>query len=424
MGLKISNFTNRINCVLCKSALLEEIINLGQTPLANKLTEYSNLNSLKYPLNLVLCKNCGHVQLGIILDTNFIFSDYPYRSNSGKTSVERLEILALNLYRKFKSKNDSLPLKVFEIGSNDGSLLNFFKRLGCEVLGIDPAKEAVMEAQSSGIDTIHGFFTDQSPNLYSKIVDKWDLIVINNVLAHTNSVNEVLKGISEIMSTDTKLIIEFSYLVDVYEKNLFDTIYHEHVSYFLLTPLAEILSKYNLKIFDVEKFDAHGGSLRVFAVKNENDVAINAAVTELLTYESKLKLDVSANWLTFGNTLKTLESKVKDSLESLNLKGFDVVGYGISAKFSTMFYGLNLVSDSFKYFVDDNANKVGKYVPGIDLKIQSVGTLNEGIPKSIFVFCWNYSSDVESFIRKNCPSVRFIIVPLPSFKIIDVGYSQ
>jgi len=424
LGLKISNFTNRINCVLCRSALLEEIINLGQTPLANKLTEYSNLNSLKYPLNLVLCKNCGHVQLGVILDTNFVFSDYPYRSNSGKTSVERLEILALNLYRKFKSNNDSLPLKVFEIGSNDGSLLNFFKRLGCEVLGIDPAKEAVMEAQSSGIDTIHGFFSDQSPNLYSKIVDKWDLIMINNVLAHTNNVNEVLKGISEIMSSETKLIIEFSYLVDVYEKNLFDTIYHEHVSYFLLTPLAEIWNRYNLKIFDVERFDAHGGSLRVFAVKNENEVEINVAVAELLTYETNLKLDVSENWLTFSDTLKALESKVKASLESFNLSGLDVVGYGISAKFSTMFYGLNLLSDSFRYFVDDNRNKVGKYVPGIDVRIKSVETLNEGIAKAVFVFCWNYSSDVESFIRKNCPLVKFIIVPLPSFKIIDVGRSQ
>ena len=409
---------------MCTSNLLEEIIDLGQTPLANKLTENSSLNSLKYPLNLVLCKKCGHIQLGVVLDTDFVFSDYPYRSNSGKTSIERLENLAFNLYSKFRPNNKSLPFKVFEIGSNDGSLLKFFQSLGCEVLGIDPANEAVIEAKSSGIKTIHGFFTDQSPNLYSEIVDRWDLIVINNVLAHTNNVNSVLKGISKIMSSETKLVIEFSYLVDVYEKNLFDTIYHEHVSYFLLTPLAEVLKKYKLKIFDVEKFEAHGGSLRVYAVKNENATAINATVKQLLANESDLRLDVSDNWLAFTDTIKTLELKVKDTLESFNVSTLDVVGYGISAKFSTMFYGLNLGSDSFKYFVDDNANKVGKLVPGIDVNIQSISSLKEGIASAIFVFCWNYSSDVESFVRKNCPSVKFIIVPLPNFKIIDVGYSQ
>lgn len=409
---------------MCTSNLLEEIIDLGQTPLANKLTENSSLNSLKYPLNLVLCKKCGHIQLGIVLDTDFVFSDYPYRSNSGKTSIERLENLAFNLYSKFRPNNKSLPFKVFEIGSNDGSLLKFFQSLGCEVLGIDPANEAVIEAKSSGIKTIQGFFTDQSPNLYSEIVDSWDLIVINNVLAHTNNVNSVLKGISKIMSSETKLVIEFSYLVDVYEKNLFDTIYHEHISYFLLTPLAEVLKKYNLKIFDVEKFEAHGGSLRVYAVKNENATAINATVKQLLANESDLRLDVSDNWLAFTDTIKTLELKVKDTLELFNVSTLDVVGYGISAKFSTMFYGLNLGSDSFKYFVDDNVNKVGKLVPGIDVNIQSISSLKEGKASAIFVFCWNYSSDVESFVRKNCPSVKFIIVPLPIFKIIDVGYSQ
>ena len=145
---------------------------------------------------------------------------------------------------------------------------------------------------------------------------------------------------------------------------------------------------------------------------------------QLLANESDLRLDVSDNWLAFTDTIKTLELKVKDTLESLNVSTLDVVGYGISAKFSTMFYGLNLGSDSFKYFVDDNANKVGKLVPGIDVNIQSISFLKEGKASAIFVFCWNYSSDVESFVRKNCPSVKFIIVPLPNFKIIDVGYSQ
>jgi len=424
LGLNISTIKSRKKCLLCNSDYLEVVVDLGITPLANKLVNETIENSLFYPLQLVMCRNCGHVQLGLILDTNFVFSDYPYRSNTGTTSMIRLEELSLDLVKLNINKSNSGVLKVFEIGSNDGSLLNYFKKLGCVVLGIDPAFEAVVEARSIGIETIHSFFSLETIESYPHVTDEWDLIIINNVLAHTNNVSEILEGISTLMSDKTKLVIEFSYLVDVLERNLFDTIYHEHVSYFSLTSLVPILKRFGLKIFKVERFDAHGGSLRVFAAKKINGLDSDNSFIELLKYEEDIDILSTSNWKTFEKMIQDLRFKISDTLFSLKQNNSKVVGYGVPAKFSTMFYGLGLSSELFDYFVDDNQNKVGKLVPGLNIEVKSVMTLFDTQPECIFVFCWNYINDVKDFISKECVFVKTIIVPLPSFEIIEINRSQ
>lgn len=410
--------------MLCNSDYLVVIVDLGITPLANKLVNDATENSLFYPLQLVMCRNCGHVQLGIILDTHFVFSEYPYRSNTGTTSMIRLEELSSSLVNLNIDKSDSEVLKVFEIGSNDGSLLNYFKKLGCVVLGIDPAYEAVAEARSIGIETIHSFFSSETIESYPTVIDDWDLIIINNVLAHTNNVCEILEGISILMSDKTKLVIEFSYLVDVLEKNLFDTIYHEHVSYFSLTSLVPILSRFGLKIFKVERFDAHGGSLRVFVAKKISGLELDNSFIELLKYEEHIDIFSTSNWKTFEGMIQDLRSKISDTLLSIKQHNNELVGYGVPAKFSTMFYGLGLSADLFDYFVDDNQNKVGKLVPGLNTEVESVMKLFDTQPEFIFVFCWNYIDDVKSFISEKCVFVKTIVVPLPSFEIIEISRNQ
>lgn len=382
------------------------------------------INSFLYPLELFICKECGHVQLGIVLDTNFVFSDYPYRSNTGITSINRLEKLAVDLFERFKTEPNTQNFKVFEIGSNDGTLLNFFKKIGCSVLGIDPAYEAVIEARSLEIETIHSFFSNETLISNPEVIEEWNLIIINNVLAHTNSVQEILEGITKLMTNNTKLVIEFSYLIDVFEKNLFDTIYHEHVSYFYINPLAKVLAKFGLKIFDIERFDAHGGSLRVFVAKNKNELQIKPSVDKLLVYENDLNLNSKNSWVMFGNNLNSLNLMIASSLKILKQDNIKVVGYGIPAKFSTMFYGLHISPNFFDYFVDDNPNKVGKLVPGLNYEIRPVADLFETKPEFIFVFCWNYAVDVENFVRKECPFVKSLIIPLPNFEIIEINYSQ
>jgi hypothetical protein len=413
-----------VNCLLCHSDHLEKVVDLGPTPLANKLVKNASKNSLLYPLQLVMCQDCGHVQLSLILDTNFVFSEYPYRSNTGTTSMIRLKELSSNLISSHVNESNSGPIKVFEIGSNDGSLLNFLKKLGCVVLGIDPASEAVAEARSIGIETIHSFFSLETIDSYPRVIDEWDFIIINNVLAHTNNVSEILNGISVLMSNKTRLVIEFSYLVDILEKNLFDTIYHEHVSYFSLTSLTPILSRFGLEILKVERFDAHGGSLRVFAVKKNSGLVADKSFTELLKYEQNSNILSTSSWKSFERQIQGLRFQVSNILSFLKQNNTKVVGYGVPAKFSTMFYGLGLSPNLFDYFVDDNQNKVGKLVPGLNIEVQSVVKLFETQPEYIFVFCWNYIDDVKDFVNKKCVFVKSIVVPLPSFKVIETNHNQ
>lgn len=415
----MGEFKKRSFCILCKSDRFQVIVNLGPTPLANKLVEDKISNSFFYPLDLVMCQECGHIQLGIIIDTSFVFSDYPYRSSTGRTSLVRLENLASDLFERFISESSQKKLNVFEIGSNDGALLEFFMKLDCTVLGIDPALSAVEEARSKGVDTIHSFFTKETLKTHTNVKNDWDLILMNNVLAHSNEVLEILEGISGIMSYNTKLVIEFSYLIDIFENNLFDTIYHEHISYFYLEPISKALEKFGLKIFDVERFNAHGGSLRLFIVKSDNTTKINEVVNELISYENKIDIRSHKNWSLFRNNIGYLESEIIDELRTAQVNFDKVVGYGIPAKFSTMFYALGMSADFFTFFVDDNIHKVGKLVPGLDEIIKPVSEIFTSKPEIIFVFCWNYKEDVIEFIRNQCHFVKKIIIPLPNFEIID-----
>ena len=409
--------------MLCDSAFLLKIVDLGHTPLANKLVRDEINNSNLYPLELFVCQNCGHIQLGIVLDTNYVFSDYPYRSNAGTTSINRLEKLAVDLFERFKAESNAQSFKVFEIGSNDGTLLNFFKKIGCTVLGIDPAADAVIEAQSQGIETINSFFSNETLISNPEVVDEWNLIIINNVLAHTNNVKDILDGIAKLMTNKTILVIEFSYLIDIFEKSLFDTIYHEHISYFYINPLEEVLNKFGLEIFDIERFDAHGGSARIFVAKQSIEMKIQPGVNKIREYENSLNLYSKDSWIRFKDNISALNLKIASSLTALRQNNNKIVGYGVPAKFSTMFYGLGLSQDSFDYFVDNNPHKVGKLVPGLSREIRPITHLFETKPKCIFIFCWNYSVDVESFIRKECNFVEFVIIPLPKFEIITINHN-
>lgn len=410
--------------MLCESAYLSKIVDLGQTPLANKLVKDKISNSFLYPLELFVCQKCGHIQIGIVLDTSYVFSDYPYRSSAGTTSINRLNALALDLFERFNTGSTPGNFKIFEIGSNDGTLLNSFKKLGCTVLGIDPATEAAQEAQSQDIDTINSFFSSETLISNPEVFNNWNLIIINNVLAHTNNVQEILNVITKIMMDETVLVIEFSYLVDVFEKNLFDTIYHEHISYFSINPLKKILDKIGLKIFDIERFDAHGGSVRVFIAKNNNLVTIAPIVSNTCLYENELNLSSIDSWKVFSGHLNSLKLKINHVLRNLKKSNEKIVGYGVPAKFSTMLYGLGLDPGFFEYFVDDNPNKVGKLVPGLNQEIYPVAHLFDTRPKFIFVFCWNYAVDVETFVRRECDFVQSLVIPLPKFDVLQISDSQ
>jgi hypothetical protein len=406
----------KYNCLLCNKSAVEQVICLPKTPLANSLP-LDNVEVDFYPLDLGICKSCGHIQLTYIVNPQVLFTDYPYLSNSGSQSVDRLDLLADDLHSKFPAKEKKV---VIEIGSNDGYLLKQFKNKGWLVLGIDPSVKASSIANESGVENICDFFSPELANRISISHNNPDLIIANNVLAHTDKMNEIFSGITKLMTNSTILVVEFSYALDVYEKMLIDTIYHEHMSYHSLIPLTIFLNKFNLCIFDAIRFDAHGGSLRIYIKKIIPSIVVSPIVESLIKQEKNLKLSSAETWAIFEKKLKKIRLDINELLSKLVDNDKRIVGFGVPAKFTTLFYALGLDQRYFYYLVDDNPLKHYRFAPGTNLQIFDSSRLQTDTPDYIFIFSWNYAESITTRIYENQLSTEGIIVPLPILSLKNI----
>lgn len=400
-------------CLLCETMEVVRVFSLPDTPVANSLSSKKKDSNL-YPLELGICKTCGHIQLTEILSPRNLFADYPYLSNSGFQASKRIATLADELSNDFSLIKNRF---VLEIGSNDGYLLRCFKNKGWSVLGIDPSYRASEIARGSGIENICDFFSFKlAQNLLKDFITP-GLIIANNVLAHSNNMNDIFLGISLLMNDETVLVIEFSYALDVFEKTLFDTIYHEHMSYHSLNPFTVFLNKFDLIVFDAVRFDAHGGSLRIYVKKYSVRVFQSANVTTLLQDERNINLNTGKTWIQFEKRINELKSQVKLLLSQLSESGKKIVGFGVPAKFTTLFYALELDEKYFTYLVDDNHLKHNKFAPGTELQIFDSARLKVDPPDYVFLFSWNYKDSIVERLLGNSSSLLGVIVPVPELKI-------
>ncbi len=411
-------------CVLCESKSLEQVLNLGKTPIANKLdsSRPQSKNDEFFPLRLGMCTECKHLQLLDIIDSKILFSNYPYVSNSNLGTAKRFRDLSQLLFDKFcavKSNSSTNPF-VIEIGSNDGFLLQQFKEKSCDVLGIDPAAEATRISIGNGVRTITDFFSYNLAQNIQRDYPQPRLIVANNVLAHSDDLTGIFQGIKLLMGDETALVIEFSYALDVFEKLLIDTIYHEHMSYHSITPLQRFLEKKGLRIFDVEKFDAHGGSVRISVCLANSQFSENPSVRKAISEEFDAGLHNLDSWEILGRRITDLSEKISVEVSRVVDLGFTLSGYGVPAKFATLFHALNMSEKDFSHFYDDNESKVGKYAPGTDLLIEESSNLKDVEGCYLLIFSWNYSKEIIEKIKQNFPSVKGVIIPLPEFSLIEL----
>lgn len=394
---------------------------LSPTPIANRLPRSLSIAKIekdkKIPLTLLSCADCEHVQLGEVVSPTILFDDYPYMSVSNKTMRHRLEQLSEMLIRDSKIES---PDSILEIGSNDGALLLEFQRRGFRVLGIDPAQDIAAKAQDSGIRTIPSFFSSTIVNQVVEEIGIPRIIIANNVLAHSNELRDIFRGLSMLMDKDTNLYVEFSYLLDVLNKVLVDTIYHEHTSYHHLKPLYTLLKEFGLKVVQVHRFEAHGGSLRIQITREESSIDASSTVNELLQTENQMSLNDfdSPSWIYLRKNTEVLSNRLSEilTIESIQ-NGAQLSGYGISAKFSTLYYGLGLDSFLLSGFYDDNPMKIGRFAPGTLKMIESTAKLHHKAEESIFLFAWNYKEEVVSRLKTINPKNK-IIVPLPKTEVI------
>jgi SAM-dependent methyltransferase len=396
---------------------LEEVLSLAPTPLANAfVTEDALLQSQPvYPLDVHFCGECTHVQLLDVVDPSVLYRHYVYVSGTSPMFVQHFHDYAADIRARFKVPAGAF---VLEIGSNDGTLLRCFRDLGMRVLGIDPAEEITRAAVASGIDAQVGFFT---PELAREIATSWGraaVIAANNVMAHIDDLSSVMEGVSELLADDGVFVFEVSYLADVVGKNLFDTIYHEHLDYHSVKPLVGFFRRHGLELIEAISVGSHGGSLRGVVQHAGGPRSVGVSVEQALQRERELGLDRAETLRAFANGVDAVKCELTELLHDLKRRGWRIAGFGAPAKATTLLYHFGLGPDVIDFIVDDSPMKQGLYSPGMHIPIVPSGELYVRRPDYIVILAWNFVQpiiDKHAALReKGC---RFI-VPLPRVEVL------
>ena len=404
-------------CRFCEAPLVHNFINLGVSPLANSYLRADQLLQAEtfYPLQAYVCSSCFLVQLEELSSPYEIFSDYAYFSSFSTSWLEHARIYATEAIARFKLTGESL---VVEIGSNDGYLLRYFKEAGIPVLGIEPAENVAAAAISQGIETQVGFFNSNLAAEFIASNRQADLIIANNVMAHIPKTNDLMQAFKMLLKPGGSISIETPHLMALIEEKQFDTIYHEHYSYFSLTALDNIFKAHDLLIYDLERLSTHGGSLRIFAGHAaERQEMVSAAVREGLAEENEKGYQDIDFYSSFEQSVQQVKRSLLQGLIAIKEAGKSIAAYGAPAKGNTLLNYCGIGSDFIDYTVDLSPHKQGLFLPGSRLPIFDPPKIWETRPDYLLILPWNLKEEImEQMAGIKEWGGRFII-PIPEFKI-------
>ncbi len=381
-------------CNFCNSNLKQEVIDLGKTPLANSYSE-KPLKLNKYKLQVFFCSKCYLVQHSTKLKGEKIFSNYQYFSSYSKEFVKLARENIFNLIKKYKIKNKNT---VIEIASNDGYLLKHVKEKKINYYGIEPAKNIALAANKKKITTINKYLNTKNSIEILKKFKKGDLIIANNVFAHVPDIHDFVKSIYNLMNERCIVCIEVPHIKKLIQYNQFDTIYHEHFYYFSLSSIKNIFEKYDMKIIHVDRIKTHGGSLRVHLSKKNNKIQINKIVNKILIEEKIFGLTNNFKYDEYNKKINILKKNIKDFFNRNNDKV--IYGFGAAAKACTLINFCDLNLNSIKYMYDETPAKIGKYIPGTDIKIVKFSNRVNKKIDIIVIFPWNHYKEIKDKIKK------------------------
>lgn len=408
----------RTVCRLCPSSDLELVLALKPTPLANALVSAEHLDRQEpsIPLDVFVCRECEHIQLLDVVDPEVLFRDYVYVSGTSSVYVDYLREYSLAVSSKRNLQPESL---VIEIGSNDGTLLHHFKDQGMRVLGVDPALNLAAAAIESGIPTISDFF---SPTLAEEIKNKHgqaSVVMANHVFAHADDLESIVKGVRTILAPNGVFVFEVSYLLDVYRSVLFDTIYHEHVSYHTVGPLVGFFQRLGMELVDSQRVSHQGGSLRCTVQLAGGPWPVESSVQELISMESQeLGTDIPESFRKYGERIDVERKRLTDLLTELSSQGKRVAGYGAPAKTTTLMHHFELDGSQIEFIVDDSSFKQGLYTPGLHIPIVSSEEIYQRKPDYLLVLAWNFADSIIAKHQAFAEAGGKFIVPLPTFRVV------
>jgi SAM-dependent methyltransferase len=406
----------RADCRLCGGRELELVLKLAPTPPANAFVPAGEAGTAQavYPLDLHFCRACAHVQLLDVVDPAVLFENYVYVSGTSPVFVRHFESYAGELLKRAASAPDCLAV---DIGSNDGILLSFFQTAGLRVLGIDPAKAIAADATKRGLETLNAFFT---PGLAKRLRAERGpaaIVTANNVFAHADDLRGIAEGVRELLAPDGIFAFEVSYLLDVVEKTLFDTIYHEHVAYHSVNPLKLFLASAGLELFDAERVDTHGGSLRGFAQRAGGPRAATGAVERLIALDKKAGLDRAETFKNFAADIDARKDELSALLRSFKKQGKKVAGFGAPAKATTLMHHFALGADLLDFVIDDSPLKQGLLTPGLHIPVLPAQALYERKPDYALVLAWNFAPSIMAKHKAFSEAGGRFVVPLPRVEV-------
>ncbi len=414
-----SNLKKITECRICKSKDLIDVIDLTDQPIPNGFLTKEQLKQKeeKYPLVVCFCNNCSLMQLRYLVNAKVMFDNYLYIPSASKTRVEHFKGLAQEVKEITDFNEKSL---VIDIGSNDGSLLITFKNLGARTLGIDPAENLVKVAALSGIETVNDYFDSKVAAKVVKKYGKAKAMLATNVIAHIHNIHEVIRGGEILLENDGIFLMQFPYSLDLIEKNLFDTIYHEHLSYFSVRSLLVLAQDSDLEIFNIEKSDLDGGSLKVYWKKRSNKkIKTNQdKLNKILKEEEDFGLYDIKTYMEFTKRVEKLKDQVVKKLKELKKKNKSIVGYGAAAKANVLLNYFGIDKKTIDYLVDSTPYKQGRFTPGSHIPIYSEDEIYKTNPDYVIIFAWNFAKEIMDKNRKFKKSGGKFIFVEPELKII------
>lgn len=369
------------------------------------------------PLDLYQCQACGHVQNLDIVNPEWLFRDYLFSTSSSAGLVEHFRKYAADVIDAFKPPRDSL---VVEIGSNDGTLLRFFQDKGLRTLGVDPARDIARLATDSGIPTIPDFFASDLAEKIRREHGQARFIVANNVYAHTDELADVTRGIASLLDPAGVFVFEVSYLLDIIDKYLFDTVYHEHLSYHSIEPLTRFFKSHGMHLFDVQRIATKGGSFRGFAQRLNGPQPEPPIVRQMIAEEQRRGLHRPEIFRDYERRVLLRKTAVLDLIDSKSLREKTMAGYGASTTATTLMYHFEL-ADKLAFLVDDNPKKHGLYSPGRHLEVKASSALYDDPPDIVIVLAWQYADPILSKHVKFVERGGRFVVPLPELKVVGPG---
>lgn len=405
------------SCLVCGTGAVEEFLDLGATPLANRFPTAAELTlpEPRYPLRVGFCHGCGHVQLLDRVPPQAMFDHYLYVSSMSETLTRHLRGLASQILAR-------CPLTpgaelVVDIGSNDGTLLSAFADRGIRALGIDPAANLAALAREKGVETVTAYFGSKTA---AELRDRFGpaaAITATNSFPHIPDLGDYVEGIDRLLAPDGVLVIEAHYLLDLLDQMAFDTVYHEHVSYWALHPAMRLFGERGFAVVDVERLPLHHGQLRLW-IQRQGKAVARPSVAAQLREEDERGTGAFETYRRFSAGVRRIRQELTGTLGGMKLAGKKIAGYGAPAKGSTLLSYLGLGTGTLDFIADRSPLKQGRYTPGTHIPIVAPERIELDHPDYLLLLAWNFASEIREQLASYSAHGGRFIVPVPEVRIV------